>query len=536
MFQKIKTLFLNLVVYGTGDVLTHIVSFLLLPFFTNVLSQQDYGIWGVLLTANLVARIAFRWGVDASFMRFFYDCENDRERQRLASTIFFFMLATNGALLAVAVGAAPLYSEAIFRVPGQTLALQLTLISTFVSGFFFLPFHVFRIRRQAKMFSAISSARAAAVLISRIVLVTGFHYGVMGFVLSDFVVTMIFAVVLMRWFAPLLRPMFSRTTLREVLHFGLPRVPHGIAQQVVGPTTDPALMQMLAPGTPVAVLNTIGLYQVGSSIGLALKFFLAAFEFAWAPFYFQTMKEKDAPRTFAVITTYGMAALVLLAAGLSAVAADLVRLMTQPKFYEAARVVPWTALAVTLQGAYLLTSIGLNITKQTRYYPVATAIAAAANIAANVLLIPRFGILGPAISNVISYAVLVVVAYRLSQRFYPITYEWGRILRIVAAGIGAYAAAVLLVPDLPMPYAGVAVRGLFVQVVFLDLLLLRGTVVVVAFLGLLGVTGFFHRKELDHLRSLAEHARLVRRAKAEGAAVDMPTEPIDEEGGAASYE
>ena len=107
-----------------------------------------------------------------------------------------------------------------------------------------------------------------------------------------------------------------------------------------------------------------------------MKLFLSAFEYAWAPFYFATMKEADAKRTFSLVTTYGLAALVLLAAGLAAVSTDVVRLMTKPAFYEAARVIPWIGLGVLFQGVYLLTSIGLNITKQTRYYPVATIAAA----------------------------------------------------------------------------------------------------------------------------------------------------------------
>jgi O-antigen/teichoic acid export membrane protein len=498
VFQKVKTLFLDLVVYGTGDVATHIVGFLLLPLFTNFLSRDDYGVWGVLLTASLIAKIVFRWGVDASFMRFFYDCENEAARQRLASTIFFFLLAANGAILLVALAGAPFYSARLFRIPGQTLALQLTILSTFVGGFFFLPFHVFRIRGQAKQFAALTFTRSATTLGTRVVLVLVLHFGVMGLVLSEFLVTLAFSLVLLRWFSPLLRPVFSRDTLRAVLRFGLPRVPHGIAQQIVGPTTDPLLMAWLLPGSGLQNLQAIGLYQVGASLGLALKFFLSAFEYAWAPFYFQTMKEEGARRTFSVITTYGIAVLVLLAAGLSAVSSDLVRLMTKPAFHEAAVVIPWIAIAVTLQGVYLLTSIGMNITKHTEYYPVAAGAAAAANIAANIVLIPRFGILGPAWSNVISYAVLAAVAFVLSQRFYPIRYEYGRIARIVAAGAAAYLAAVLVVPAVRLAVIGV---------------LARGFVVVAVYPTTLGITGFFRKQELARLETMVRQLRSARRRK-----------------------
>jgi O-antigen/teichoic acid export membrane protein len=498
VFQKLKRLFLDLVVYGTGDVATHLVGLLLLRVFTIYLAEEDYGIWGVLLTASLIAKIVFRWGVDASFMRFFYDCEDDAARQRLASTIFFFLLAANGIILLAAIATAPLYAERLFRVPGHAVELQIMLASTFVGGFFFLPFHVFRMRGEARKFSLLTFTRSAATLVTRIVLVIGLKFGVMGLVLSEFFVTAAFTLVLLRWFAPIIRPTFSRDTLRDALRFGLPRVPHGIAQQIVGPTTDPLLMAWLLTGSAVQNLQTIGLYQVGSSLGLALKFFLSAFEYAWAPFYFATMKEPDAKRTFATITTYGIAVLALLAAGMSAVARDFVRLMTQPKFHGAAVVIPWIAIAVTLQGVYLLTSIGMNITKRTQYYPLAAGAAAAANIVANVVLIPRFGIMGPAWANVISYAVLAGVAYVFSQRFYPIRYEVGRIARIVAAGVAAYLAAVLLVPDFRLALVGVLARGL---------------VVVAVYPAVLGATGFFHRQELARIETTYRRLRTARGPK-----------------------
>ena len=39
---------------------------------------------------------------------------------------------------------------------------------------------------------------------------------------------------------------------------------------------------------------------------MAMKLFLSAFEYAWAPFYFATMQEPDAKRTFSLVTTYGV--------------------------------------------------------------------------------------------------------------------------------------------------------------------------------------------------------------------------------------
>ncbi len=193
----------------------------------------------------------------------------------------------------------------------------------------------------------------------RLVLVVGLGYGVMGVVVADLVVTAVLLVVMVRWFAPLIRPVFSAAVLRESLAFGLPRVPHGFAQQVIA-VGDKFILTFFVP------LSEIGLYAMGVSVGLIQKVFLAAFEYAWAPFYYATVREPGAERVFSAVTTYGVAILALMTAGLSAIAADLLHVVTHGQYTAAAGVVAWTSLGVFFQGVYLMTSIGLNITRRTR--------------------------------------------------------------------------------------------------------------------------------------------------------------------------
>ena len=88
-------------------------------------------------------------------------------------------------------------------------------------------------------------------------------------------------------------------------------------------------------------------------------------------------------------------------------------------------------------------------------------------------------------ANAISYAVLAITALHFSQKFYPISYEWSRLARIVTAGSGAYLLASVLVPSTVVPLAG---------------LLARGVLVVIGYAFLLWLLRFFHPTELDRLR------------------------------------
>jgi O-antigen/teichoic acid export membrane protein len=484
VLARLSALAKNFAIYGLGDVATNIVSFLLLPLYTRFLSPAEYGAISLLLTVEVVAKILFRWGVDASFMRFYYDCETDDERQRLASTIFWFLAIVDGAILALLFAMAPFVASHLFGVPGYTLALVLTLINTFVVGFYFLPFHVLRIEGRSRQFSMLTTMRSSATLVARLALIVGAGLGVLGFVLADVVVTAVFSIVLARWFAPLVGVRFSRAVLSDALRFGLPRLPHGIAQQVMA-VGDRYILRLFGS------LGDVGVYSIGASFGLALKLALSAFEYAWAPFYYETMKQPDAKQTFRLVATYGIGVLVLLEAGLAAIATDVVRLMTTKEFYGAASVIPWIGLGVVFHGVYLLTSIGLNITKSTKYYPVATSIAAATSVLANLLLVPSFGALGAAWANTMAFVVLAVVAIGFSQRVYPVDYEYGRIARLAIAGGGAYLAA-WLVPDVLSAWLG---------------LLTRGAIVCAAYPLLLVVLGFYDRSELAFVAGLVRRVR-----------------------------
>ena len=496
MFSKIRELSRDITVYGLGDVAVSIVNFFLLGVYVRYLDTADYGVIGILGSIEVVAKIVFRFGLDGAFMRLFYDSERPADRQRLASTIFFFLLLLNGAIVLALMAAAPAVSEALLGSAGYTAALRLMLLNTFAIGFTFIPFHVLRIEQRTITFSLLTLSRAVCTTVVRLLLVVTLGMGVTGLYLADVLVTAGVMAVLLRWFAPLIRPAFSREVLREALRFGLPRVPHAAAQQVIA-VGDKFVLKLFV------TLESVGVYSMAVSFGLVQKLFLSAFESAWAPFYYATVREADAPRTFRVVTTYGVAVLALLTAGLSAIGRQAAQAMTHgfllapddPRWNAVSTVITWTAIGVFLQGFYLLTSIGLNITKRTEFYPLATISAAVVNIALNFVLIPRFGIIGAAWANGAGYAVQALLGYGFSQRFYPIAYEWGRLIRVCAAAIAATLAA-RLVPPIALP---VSARSIFAPI---PDLLVRGITVVAVYLGLLALTGFFHADELARLGRL----------------------------------
>ena len=425
-------------VYGAADVFTTVVNLLLIPLYTTYLGAVEYGHLALLFLFSTAAKIVFRLGLDAGFFRVHYDMETDGDRRRLAGTVALF-----------AAGAATLLFAAVYAVRGPLTRaflgpsvpeswIVLAAADVFAGTFAFVPLSLLRIQDRPRLFSALSVVRHAVNITLKVVLVSR-GWGITGILWADLAATATFAVVLVPILVKNAAPAFSGALLRDVLAFGLPKVPHGVMLQVLN-LADRKILDVFSTRAEV------GLYQMGYTFGGGVKFALSAFEPAWGPFVYARAKEDGGPSTLGRIATYAFFAFTLAALAVAVLGPDLLRLMTpnNPAFRAAAPVIPVIALAYLLHGVFLLTSVGIGIARAARYYPIVTAAAAAVNVGANLVLIPRFAAMGAAWATVIAYAVMAALGFVFARRVFPIPFEGARLARIAAAGALTFAAASLV--------------------------------------------------------------------------------------------
>src|SRR5439155_18582722 len=82
---------------------------------------------------------------------------------------------------------------------------------------------------------------------------------------------------------------------------------------------------------------------------------------------------------------------------------------------------------------------GIYIAEKNRSLPVITGLGAAVNIIVNLLLIPSMGIMGAAIATLAAFMVMAIAIYRVSQKAYPIRYDWSRVGKLFIIIGAAYA-------------------------------------------------------------------------------------------------
>jgi O-antigen/teichoic acid export membrane protein len=441
---QIKRLGRHSAIYGLGGVVSRILAVFLLPLYTRYLDRTDLGSVGVVVALSAVLVTILRLGISSAFFRFYFDSQDPARRRLVVRTSFWFTMASATAGLAAGVllaaplaGALGLDDANLVRagfvgIWAQMNYEQLTAL--------------FRAEERSTAFVLASLANIAVTIGVTVLLVVVWEQGALGVIAGNFTGTLVVYLALLTVHREQLGLQFSRPLLREMNRFGIPLVPAALALIAVNFSDRFFLVHL-------ASLDEVGLYEIGVRVASAMVLLLTAFRMAWPAFAYSIEDDGEAKRTYAFVLTYLVLVASWLALALGLLAPWLVRLLTQPGFYEGARVVAPLAFGGMVYAAYIVMAIGVGRAKRTQFNWLITGIAAVVNVLLNLLLIPPYGMLGAAWATVAAYAVMFLGMTWYAQRVFPAPYQWRRVLTAAGAAvalllagkaIGGLAAAIAL--------------------------------------------------------------------------------------------
>jgi O-antigen/teichoic acid export membrane protein len=237
--------------------------------------------------------------------------------------------------------------------------------------------------------------------------------------------------VFKRW----LRLSFSRPVLSELMGFGLPYGPSGLAYIVMDQISRFFIARMINDAAA-------GVFSACYKLGMFMALIVAAFRFAWHPFFLSTLKQKDAPQVFGRVLTYFLAVTGFFFLIVSVFLREIVHFrigsfqLLDPAYEGGIGIVPIVLLCYVLYGVYANFVVGIYLKKRTALLSIFTGSGMLVTLAANWLFIPRFGITGSAWATFLGYVTMAAGLYIANQRLYPIPYEFKRILKLILV-IGA---------------------------------------------------------------------------------------------------
>jgi O-antigen/teichoic acid export membrane protein len=436
--------------YASASVVSVLCGLISYPLFTRKLEVEDYGAMGLIQVILLGGVAAAKLGLQNSIIRLWpvYERE-DAARGRFSATYFFtgLGLGTVATLLCVAV------VTALHRSMPARLVWPLAVAAFLIPARALFSFaqNFLRARERSRSYALVSVGNAVlglafAALFVLVVMplalrLTGFYLGLLA---AEVVVA---AVALRVAFGGLpLRPRdFDWALVREGVWFGAPLILFEFSSILLG-MGDRFIIEAFRDE------RQLGFYTAAFSLAWQIaSLYTFPVDLAVVPMYTNLYERegRDAARGFLEKSTrlYYLLALPVIA-GLWAVREDIIVVFASAKYREAQAVLPVLIAGFLVFGGRAFLGAGLFLAKQSRLMALIALGGAVANIALNLLLVPRWGIHGSAVGTALGMALTVVALAAFSRRAFRFDLGLGRLVLYAAgaAGMGAVVALVRFAP------------------------------------------------------------------------------------------
>jgi O-antigen/teichoic acid export membrane protein len=503
MFEYMRRLATTGAAYTASSVGSKLIAVFLLPLYTAYLTPADYGAAEVMFASVVVASIVIRLGVIEAVLRFYYLSGERPERVVATGFASLFWTATAGAAIALAF-AGPL-SEALLDESDPALG-RIAVLGVWTLTLWEYVMTLYRLDERARAYFTVTVLNVVVTIPVTVWLVVVDDRGAEGLLLGSYATGAAFLAWRVWQERRRLSLIPDLAVLRRMLRFGLPTMPAELTLYSLN-FIDRILIVRLAG------LAEAGLYALAIKFAQGMTVIARGFQLAFPPLAYSIADDDEARRAYSLVFTWFAAVCAFGVAGLWLDARWIVDLLAAPDFFRAHEAIGLLATGISLYALYLVLVVILGRTGRTEFSFPATVIGTVVNVALNLILIPPLGIVGAGLALAVSYLVVLAIMYMLTQRLFPVPYEWGRLVLLLAVTAAVIAGGELLLPT--EGFLGLASR----------------TVLWLAMPVILLVSGFLTHSERERLLQLLRPSAVLERMRTLRAESTVEGEPQPSEAG-----
>lgn len=380
-------LFMTIGTFGS-----RLLSLIFVPFYTAVLTTEEYGIADLITTTVTLMLPFFTLIIFEAMMRFALEKEVDKVavwnvgmKVECIGVVIFLILSPIFKLTI-------LTDYYIFIVAYYVITSFNRCVSYFVRGL-----------NKVKIFSIAGMIQSSVLVGFNLFFLLWLKTGIEGYLISQ-ILAAIVATLFMIVSAKVYQFGFdivhvNKELQRKMLRYALPMMPNSVCWWIAN-ASDRYIL------TAFAGMSANGILSVAYKIPTIISTLMSIFGNAWKLSAVEEFGTEKSKRFFEDVFSKLTALMVLAMSALLVTNKPLARMLFSKDFYQAWRLVPILLIAAVMHAyAEFFGSIYTSSYK-TKFLVYSTAIGSVVNIGLNFLLIPKFHGMGAAVATAIGYLVI----------------------------------------------------------------------------------------------------------------------------------
>jgi len=326
------------VAYAAASVIQRAIGFLLLPLYARVLTPGEYGQIAVVTTVTAALGTLLGLGLETAVFRTYSRLRDQpRERRRFTNTVGTFTLVAPLLVAALAgLGLSPVI-ERMFEVPRLAVTLGFLGAALSISATV-VPLAILRAQERFGDFIRLSGVQVVVTVGFTLTFVVLLRWGVLGWMLSIVgaaAILLVTGLVVLghRWTSEM-----DWRHLTAALAFGLPMIPHALAQWGLS-LSDRAILGAFLESSDV------GVYYVAYQFGLPISVISIALSQAVQPLYAEASIDDERHSQLAPAASHQFLTTALLTMVVALLGPLAVQALLPSSYAPAASLIPWIASA-----------------------------------------------------------------------------------------------------------------------------------------------------------------------------------------------
>ena len=414
---KYKKLLTNTFVLGIGVFASKFLVFLMMPFYTGILSPEQYGTADLISqTANLLIPLACIGIVDGIF-RFAMDSDGDK-RAVLSSGLFILLISSLVfALASPLIGLVNYFSSYVLLIAFYVISANLHSVCA----------QYMRACGRTKVFAVQGIINTALVIVLNILFLAVFKMGIVGYVLSVVVADACVSFMLIFPFGlykDIKSSLISNKLMKQLIKYSIPMIPATIFWWIT--SVSDRYMVTYFSGDAVNGLYTAA-YKIPTLLTLLSGVFMEAWQYSAVVEANEDEKEQKS-KFFSEVFKQYQALIFTACSFIVAFSQVFIILLCADSYFEAWKFIPVLTLSAVFSGFTSFLGSVYLLKKKSMLTFITSMTGALVNITLNFILIPIIGAQGAAIATLASYFVVFVIRAVNTKKYLPFSLHVKRMI------------------------------------------------------------------------------------------------------------
>lgn len=394
--SKGKDLAKNTAIVSIGKICTQLITFFLLPVYTAVLSNEEYGVVDLLNTLTSLLLPIVTLQIEQGIFRYLLDCRDNKEKQKtLITTVLKFIFVQSVICILILLCVSPfIHNE-----------YKYFLMANLLMGIFSSIFlQISRGIGDNKTYAVGSFITGALTVILNVIFIVAFKWGAYGMLIATAISNLLCAIyvfVKKKIYKYIDIKQNDKKLLKDIIKYSVPLIPNMISWWIVS-ASDRTIISAV-----IGVAQN-GIYSAANKFSGIFSTLYSVFNLTWTESASININSEDRDEFFSKIFDFIVRFFGSLCLGTIAVMPFVFGILVNEKFAESYYQIPILILGSVFNILVSFLGSVYVAKKLTKEIAKTSIIAAIINIVVNIALINQIGLYSASISTVIAYFAMFI--------------------------------------------------------------------------------------------------------------------------------